>query len=47
MYIVLDVIHVSTLIRLEYMDSRIVELKEKKNLKKLNGLQKEKQIQLK
>lgn len=47
MYIVLDVIHVSTLIRLKYMDSRIVELKEKKNLKKLNGLQKEKQIQLK
>lgn len=37
MYIVLDVIHVSTLIRLKYMDSRIVELKEKKIKKKFKG----------
>lgn len=41
MYIVLDVIHVSTLIRLKYMDSRIVELKEKKG-KKIIGLTKRK-----
>lgn len=41
MYIVLDVIHVSTLIRLKYMDSRIVELTEKKG-KKIIGLTKRK-----
>lgn len=41
MYIVLDVIHVSTLIRLKYMDSRIVELKEKKR-KTIIGLTKRK-----
>lgn len=41
MYIVLDVIHVSTLICLKYMDSRIVELIEKKG-KKIIGLTKRK-----
>lgn len=42
MYIVLDVIHVSTLIRLKYIDSRIVELKEKKKFKKIKWLTKRK-----
>lgn len=41
MYIVLDVIHVSTLIRLKYMDSRIVEPKGKK-IKQIKGLTKRK-----